>query len=239
MQNAAKMTITSKTWTSSLIDQRLIVERGTVKFRNNILTLPYQDERGEEKGQESTKAPTLLHGARREALPWPSLQSQRKGNSRLRPLADKFLLRSQAAGEARLTMKIRHPLATQAAEVSCCFTDLSLAATSPPWAALGSPREVQGQGKSPAEPAGTGRLHSRWLNHVPMQLSHHHEDGPPHCSILPQPGSKMLPGQPLQGDLAVDKQQLHGGHVLFIPNKHTLYRSEVKDFIIPWIFPKR
>lgn len=37
------------------------MERGTVKFRNNVLTLPYQkDERGEEKARESTKGPALL-----------------------------------------------------------------------------------------------------------------------------------------------------------------------------------
>lgn len=42
------------------------MERGTVEFRNNILTLPYQeDERGEEQARESTKGPTLLRAARR------------------------------------------------------------------------------------------------------------------------------------------------------------------------------
>lgn len=94
----------------------LILERGTVEFRNNILTLLYQkDEKGGEKGQKDTNGPTLLHVARRGGQPSQGLpcRAGQKATAGLgHTQTDKFLRRSQAAGEARLRVKIRHPQAT-------------------------------------------------------------------------------------------------------------------------------
>lgn len=134
-------------------------------------------------------------------------------------------------------MKIRHPQATQVAEAPCCFTDLRLAVTSAPWAVLRCPREAQGQGKSPSEPAGTGGL-QHWGGAQPRP----HAALPSpwgRASTLQHPPTAQLQDAtglpPPQNDLAAasPKRQLGGGHVLSIPNKHTLYISEVKDFIIP------
>lgn len=58
--------------------------------------------------------------------------------------------------------------------------------------------------------------------------------------LQPPPTAQLLhPAEPDPPAAASHEQQLCGGHVLLIPNKHTLYISEVKDFIIPWVFSKK
>lgn len=124
----------------------------------------------------------------------PCRASQKAPAGSVPTQTDIFLHSSEAV---ELTLKINHTQPTRAAEVSSCFTDLSLLATSPPsLAAFGSPREAQGRGRSSAEHAGTGRLHRELFGHAATQPSHPCGEEPPLHSILPLLVSEMLPAPP-------------------------------------------
>lgn len=107
-------------------------------------------------------------------------------------------------------MKVRHQPANSRGTLPCCFTDLSLAATIPPWAALESPREVQRREKScrhgqapqwAAQPCPHTDLPSPWGRASTLQ---------------DPPIAQLQDGLPLQGDPAAasHEQQFHA--VLFI-----------------------